>query len=151
MRAPQLEQPLLITLRQGLKFFIEILSYVHHIEFPAKQEEQQMRPTVYDIAKDAGVSLATVDRVLNNRPGVRDKTIQQVQDAIEKLGYVRDVAAANLARQRSYDFVCVLPDNRSEFLREVRAAIDEAAAGMTFERTRINVREFPLDDTTANN
>ncbi len=106
-----------------------------------------MRPTVYDIAKDAGVSLATVDRVLNNRPGVREKTIRQVQDAIDKLGYVRDVAAANLARQRSYDFVCVLPDSKSEFLREVREAIDEAAVGMTFERTRIDVREFPLDDT----
>ena len=106
-----------------------------------------MRPTVYDIAKDAGVSLATVDRVLNNRPGVREKTIQQVQDAIEKLGYVRDVAAANLARQRSYDFICILPDSKSEFLGEVRAAISEAAAGLTPDRTSISVREFPLDNT----
>ncbi|MEM8541929.1 MAG: LacI family DNA-binding transcriptional regulator [Pseudomonadota bacterium] len=106
-----------------------------------------MRPTVYDIAKDAGVSLATVDRVLNNRPGVREKTIQQVQDAIAKLGYVRDVAAANLARQRSYDFICVLPDSKSEFLAEVRAAIDEAAAGLSPDRTSISVREFPLDNT----
>ena len=106
-----------------------------------------MRPTVYDIAKDAGVSLATVDRVLNNRPGVREKTIQQVQDAIVKLGYVRDVAAANLARQRSYDFICVLPDSKSEFLAEVRAAIAEAAAGLSPDRTSISVREFPLDNT----
>lgn len=106
-----------------------------------------MRPTVYDIAKDAGVSLATVDRVLNNRPGVREKTIRQVQDAIEKLGYVRDVAAANLARKRSYDFICVLPDSKSEFLGEVRAAISEAAAGLSPDRTSISVREFPLDNT----
>ena len=106
-----------------------------------------MRPTVYDIAKDAGVSLATVDRVLNNRPGVREKTIRQVQDAIEKLGYVRDVAAANLARQRSYDFICVLPDSKSEFLGEMRAAISEAAAGLSPDRTSITVREFPLDNT----
>ncbi|MEL6316609.1 MAG: LacI family DNA-binding transcriptional regulator, partial [Pseudomonadota bacterium] len=33
------------------------------------------RPTVHDIARVAGVSLATVDRVLNERPGVREKTI----------------------------------------------------------------------------
>lgn len=105
------------------------------------------RPTVYDIAKDAGVSLATVDRVLNNRPGVRDKTIQQVQDAITKLGYVRDVAAANLARQRSYDFYCVMPNSKSAFLAEVRAAITEAAEGMTIDRKKISVRDFPLDNT----
>lgn len=105
------------------------------------------RPTVYDIAKDAGVSLATVDRVLNNRPGVREKTIQQVQDAIAKLGYVRDVAAANLARQRSYDFYCVMPNSKSSFLAEVRAAITEAAAGMAIDRKNISVRSFPLDDT----
>lgn len=106
-----------------------------------------MRPTVFDIAKDAGVSLATVDRVLNNRPGVREKTIQQVQDAIEKLGYVRDVAAANLARQRSYDFICILPDSKTEFMDEVRAAISEAAAGLSPDRTSISVREFQLDNT----
>lgn len=106
-----------------------------------------VRPTVFDIAKNAGVSLATVDRVLNNRPGVRAKTIQQVNETIERLGYVRDVAAANLARQRTYDFVCILPDTKSEFLGEIKAAIAEAASGMIVDRTRLNIRTFPLDDT----
>ncbi|MES2813521.1 MAG: LacI family DNA-binding transcriptional regulator, partial [Pseudomonadota bacterium] len=45
-----------------------------------------MRPTVNDIAREAGVSLATVDRVLNARPGVREKTVTAVNDAIARLG-----------------------------------------------------------------
>ena len=40
-----------------------------------------MRPTVHDIAAAAGVSLATVDRVLNKRPGVRDGHARQGRDA----------------------------------------------------------------------
>ena len=53
-----------------------------------------MRPTVHDIAAAAGVSLATVDRVLNQRPGVREVTRLRVEDAIRSIGYVRVVAAA---------------------------------------------------------
>ena len=57
-----------------------------------------MKPTVHDIARSAGVSLATVDRVLNGRPGVRSVTREKVEQAIVALGYVRDLAAANLAK-----------------------------------------------------
>lgn len=107
------------------------------------------RPTVHDIARNAGVSLATVDRVLNNRPGVRPQTIDQVNQAIEQIGYVRDVAAANLARQRSYDFICVLPNTKSEFLGNVQEAIAEYALNAKADRTRISTRTFPLDNTNA--
>jgi LacI family transcriptional regulator len=58
------------------------------------------RPTVNDIAKAAGVSLATVDRVLNARQGVREKTVARVNAAIEQLGYIRDVTAPNRATAR---------------------------------------------------
>lgn len=107
------------------------------------------RPTVHDIAQTAGVSLATVDRVLNKRPGVRAKTILRVNEAIEKLGYVRDVAAANLARQRTYDFVTVMPDAPTEFLGELRKAVVEIAAKGALDRVGIDMRAYPADDTHA--
>ena len=47
-----------------------------------------MRPTVHDIAATAGVSLATVDRVLNGRPGVRAVTRRKVEAAIDSLSHV---------------------------------------------------------------
>ena len=57
-----------------------------------------MRPTTKDLAHAAGVSLATIDRVLNGRPGVREETVEAVNQAIDALGFVRNLSAANLAR-----------------------------------------------------
>ncbi len=101
------------------------------------------RPTVNDIAKAAGVSLATVDRVLNSRPGVREKTIRRVNEAIEQIGFVRDVTAANLARQRRYQFTFVVPDAPGQFLAGLRAAIKEAAVSPIADRTDVNVVAVP--------
>jgi len=63
---------------------------------PKPRHQEISKPTVNDIARVAGVSLATVDRVLNGRSGVRSLTIAKVNKAIDELGYVRDTAAANL-------------------------------------------------------
>lgn len=107
------------------------------------------RPTVNDIAKEAGVSLATVDRVLNARPGVRAKTVLRVNEAIERLGYVRDVAAANLARRRSYRVAFVLPDSETAFMQALRAAIEAAAELAAFDRTAAEIVTVPAFDPTA--
>lgn len=108
-----------------------------------------MRPTVHDIAANAGVSLATVDRVLNDRPGVRAVTRAKVEAAIQSLGYVRDVAAANLAKSRVYPLVFIVPEGENPFMRglegEVRAAVDRS----TFERTRISIVNVPPFDASA--
>ena len=82
-----------------------------------------MRPTVHDIAAAAGVSLATVDRVLNQRPGVRHVTREKVETAIRELGYVRDVAAANLAKGRTYPLVFILPASDNSFMHGLNAAV----------------------------
>ncbi|MDU8942028.1 LacI family DNA-binding transcriptional regulator [Ovoidimarina sediminis] len=107
------------------------------------------KPTVHDIAREAGVSLATVDRVLNARPGVREKTAARVHTAIEKLGYVRDIYAANLARQRNYNFVFILPDGQSQFLHSMRDAIAEARVGLLADRSDIRTITVQLRDPAA--
>jgi LacI family transcriptional regulator len=84
-----------------------------------------MRPTTKDLAKAAGVSLATVDRVLNGRSGVRKKTIEAVNDAIERIGFERNQIAATLARQRAYRFAFALPRSGGEFLDEIVDRIRE--------------------------
>lgn len=108
-----------------------------------------MKPTVHDIAKIAGVSLATVDRVLNGRPGVRSVTRGKVEEAITSLGYVRDLAAANLAKSRTYSFVFILPANDNSFMiglhEEVRGAIARSSA----ERTDIRIVDVPPFDPGA--
>lgn len=104
------------------------------------------KPTVHDIAKEAGVSLATVDRVLNARPGVREKTIARVQGAISRLGYVRDTTAANLARQRQYRFTFLLPEGPSQFVDALRSALNEASVSQIADRTVLKVMSVPTND-----
>lgn len=108
-----------------------------------------MRPTVIDIAREAGVSLATVDRVLNARPGVREKTIRAVNDAIAKLGYVRDLTAANLARGRSYRVAVLLPDTESQFIQSLAEALAEAGSAAATSRTELKLHRFPAEDPHA--
>ena len=108
-----------------------------------------MRPTVHDIAARAGVSLATVDRVLNNRPGVRGVTRDKVERAIEALGYVRDVAAANLAKSRIYPLVFILPEGDNTFMRGLAAEVEAAKARSAVERTAITVLSVPAFDAPA--
>jgi LacI family transcriptional regulator len=65
--------------------------------------------TLYDVAKHAGVSIATVSRVLHGQDRVRESTRARVRAAIEELGYVPDGAAQSLARSRKdvIGLVCV--------------------------------------------
>ncbi len=107
------------------------------------------RPTVHDIAKNAGVSLATVDRVLNRRPGVRPATVERVREVIHEIGYIRDVAAANLARQRNYQFVFVIPDLTSAFFTQLNGVISEAITRSLVDRTDISIVRVPANDPHA--
>jgi LacI family transcriptional regulator len=108
-----------------------------------------VRPTVNDIAREAGVSLATVDRVLNARPGVREKTVRAVNDAIVRLGYVRDLTAANLARSRTYRMAVLLPDTESQFVQSLAAALVEAGQAAATSRTELRLLRFPAEDPHA--
>ena len=108
-----------------------------------------MRPTVYDIAAAAGVSLATVDRVLNQRPGVRIVTREKVEAAIRDIGYVRDVAAANLAKGRVYPLVFILPTGDNSFMHGLYAEVRLAMTRSSLERTEIRIVEVPAFDPPA--
>jgi LacI family transcriptional regulator len=65
--------------------------------------------TLYDVARRAGVSIATVSRVLHGPDAVRETTRARVRAAIDELGYVPDGAAQSLARNRKdvIGLVCV--------------------------------------------
>nr|WP_232831475.1 LacI family DNA-binding transcriptional regulator [Pseudogemmobacter bohemicus] len=99
-----------------------------------------MRPTTKDLAKAAGVSLATVDRVLNGRPGVREETVTAVNTAITRLGFVRNLSAANLARSRVYRLAFLLPAEGDQFLATVENHIVEAAKSFETEGIQVSLR-----------
>ncbi|MBT8132282.1 MAG: LacI family DNA-binding transcriptional regulator [Gammaproteobacteria bacterium] len=60
------------------------------------------KPTIFDVAKLAGVSIKTVSRVVNREPNVRESTQQRVEKAVAELNYRPDQSARNLASHRSH-------------------------------------------------
>lgn len=86
------------------------------------------RSTISDIARDAGVSTATVDRVLNNRSGVRGPTRQRVLDIAGRLGYLPDTdAAARTIAAAVPRCDVVLPGGTNSFLRALATHLRDAA------------------------
>lgn len=106
-----------------------------------------MRPTTKDLARAAGVSLATVDRVLNGRSGVREQTVKAVHEAIERIGYERNISAANLARSRRYRLEFLLPLAGDQFLASLVERIEEARAAFVGDLTEVRHRRVLSDDS----
>ena len=68
------------------------------------------KPTIFDVAKVAGVSIKTVSRVVNHEPNVREATRERVDEAIAVLKYRPDQSARNLASHRSHMIGLVYDD-----------------------------------------
>jgi len=62
------------------------------------------KPTIYEVARKAGVSRQTVSRVINNRPDVAPATRQRIMKIIDELDYHPSAIARSLSQQRSYNF-----------------------------------------------
>jgi LacI family transcriptional regulator len=107
------------------------------------------RPTTRDVARAAGVSLATVDRVLNGRAGVRARTVENVQDAIQRIGFERDPFAAALARRRARRIVVALPEAGDLFLAALTDHIAQSAAALAAERLDLDILRLPDDPHRA--
>ena len=107
------------------------------------------RATVHDVAREAGVSLATVDRVLNARPGVRQKTIDKVEAAVEKLNFSRDMSASMLARSRDIRITFIMPEGTNQFMENLAAAIKHQSRQVAAERIYIGTSFVRAFDSAA--
>lgn len=100
------------------------------------------RPTIADLAREAGVSVATVDRVLNRRAKVRDETARKVYDAARQIGY----HAAALIGQRMHDDLphfrlgLVLNKERQSFYRAFREISETVVPRTPGVRAEVVVR-----------
>lgn len=84
-------------------------------------------PTIYDIAQRAGVSIATVSRVLNHSPGVKEETRQRVMAAIHDLNYSHNAVAAALTGKKTYTLGFLLPDIANPFFAELARGVEDRA------------------------
>jgi LacI family transcriptional regulator len=80
-------------------------------------QTQNRRPTIRDVAREAGVSHQTVSRVLNNHPKVAPETRAHVLQIVDKMGYERNLAAQMLTTQQSNTIQIITVD--AKFLLDV--------------------------------
>src|SRR5215469_5924769 len=83
--------------------------------------------SIKDVARRAGVSIATVSHVLNGTRDTRPETRERVLAAIQDLGYSQNQAARNLARGRSTLLGLIISDVRNPFFPDITAGFQDQA------------------------
>ncbi len=86
------------------------------------------RATIKDVAALAGVSTATVSRVLDDRPEISDDTKAKVRAACSHLGYVPNAAARGLTGRRTNVIGMVVPDVSNPYFSDMTTAVEHRAA-----------------------
>ena len=107
------------------------------------------RATLEDVAREAGVSLATADRAVNGRDGVRERTAARVSAAVAKLGYRPHAAAARLARGQSFRFAFVLPSNANTFMASLEEHLTKASGWLASQNAYCEVLRADIFDANA--
>ena len=107
------------------------------------------RVTIEDVALAAGLSVATVDRVLNGRAAVRPQTAQKVEKAIRQLNYQPDRLAARLAKGQEYRFCFVLPEGNNDFMIGLGEEVRAMASHLVSERVQIDLRLTDVFDAAT--
>jgi LacI family transcriptional regulator, galactose operon repressor len=91
------------------------------------------RATIFDVARTAGVSHATVSRVVNGRLNVRDETRRKVERAMQDLGYVAHVSARALARGRTQVIGLLAHEVDTPFFTAVIGGVDQQASAEGYD------------------
>jgi DNA-binding LacI/PurR family transcriptional regulator len=91
-----------------------------------------MKVTIYDIAKQAGVSIATVSKVINNNGRISEKTTTNIIRIMQELNYQPSVVASALAGKQTYTLGLLLPDLGNLFFAEIARSIEDRAHELGF-------------------
>ncbi|SIT85378.1 catabolite control protein A [Edaphobacillus lindanitolerans] len=86
-----------------------------------------MTVTIYDVAREANVSMATVSRVVNGNPNVKPATRKKVKEAIDRLGYRPNAVARGLASKKTTTVGVIIPDISKGFYAELARGIEDIA------------------------
>ncbi|MCC4382688.1 catabolite control protein A [Limosilactobacillus reuteri] len=84
--------------------------------------------TIYTVAREARVSMATVSRVVNGNPNVKPETRQKVLDVIKQLNYRPNAVARGLASKKTTTVGVVIPNITDPYFAELALGIDDVAS-----------------------
>ncbi|OAU56873.1 catabolite control protein A [Lacticaseibacillus rhamnosus] len=83
--------------------------------------------TIYDVAREANVSMATVSRIVNGNPNVKPATRKKVLEVIERLDYRPNAVARGLASKKTTTVGVIIPDVTNMFFSSLARGIDDVA------------------------
>jgi LacI family transcriptional regulator len=83
--------------------------------------------TIYDLAKNLGISPTTVSRALNHHPSVNEKTKKRIFHAANEMGYRSNIFASNLRRKKTNNIGVIVPRLNSPFQSSVIAGMEKVA------------------------
>jgi len=92
-----------------------------------------MKATINDVAKQAGVSIKTVSRVINNETSVRQLTRDKVQQAVDELNYQPNLSARNLAGAKSFSVAYIYDNPNAYYIIDMQEGILSACKQQGFE------------------
>ncbi len=104
--------------------------------------------TIIDVAREAGVSYATVSRVINNKAHVKPDKRNAVLDAMERLGYVVNQQARSLAGGRSHIVGLVVQNLGSTWMGAIVRGIDEELAAASYDLMLYTTHRISARETT---
>jgi LacI family transcriptional regulator len=103
----------------------------------------ERRPTIIDVAREAGVSKSTVSLVLQNSAGVREQTRVLVRETMARLGYVYNRSAAKMRSSGAGLIGLVINDLRNPFFTEFATSLQMALSARGFATVIANTDEKP--------
>ncbi|MBD3615942.1 MAG: LacI family DNA-binding transcriptional regulator [Gracilimonas sp.] len=98
-----------------------------------------MAATIYDIARKAGVSIATVSRVFNNSSNVSDKARNKVLSVADEMGYHPQAFAQGLASRKSNTVMIVVPVISNYFFMEILGGVQDKLSELNYELSIFNI------------
>ncbi|MDT0158122.1 LacI family DNA-binding transcriptional regulator [Microbacterium sp. ARD32] len=90
------------------------------------------RPTIHDVARTAGVSVATVSKAINGRDGVAPATLAHVLGVVEELGYASSLVATSMRRRRT-NVIGVLVAEFEPFALQLLQGVSTALQGTQYD------------------
>lgn len=111
--------------------------------------QAKKRSTLADIAKAADVSLMTVSRAINNKPGVGDEVRQNILTIAGELGYRPNQIARGLATNRTATVGLVVPDNANPFFAYIARGVEEVAGEHGYNVFLLNTAEDPAREMAS--
>lgn len=102
-----------------------------------------MKVNIHSVAREAGVSIATVSKVINHTGSISEQTRKRVLEAMNKLNYHRDVAAASLRSKRTNAIGLLVPDISNPFYADIARSIEDRSCELGFNVMMCNTDNDP--------